>query len=529
MYTKNMQILNLKIRLKRTCKHCLWVLSIFIFGVASGQQFVNGGFDLHPDYTENEYYVGCSFYSQEYLDNVRQGDPTGRCFDSRNWLSVGTPNLYTEKIAGFDTLNFNHQGGVCQLKPRALNYTRFRRELHLMASMNLDTMMNFGWSMELTEALDPDRAYSLAVSMNRNYHGHWRSYDTLDFFQPNLQWYLRIGVSESPYIEGDSIGVLTKDNYIGNLDSYFRYWPDVPGWEEYEQYERHRRFKCNLLNRGTSDKYLTFKFISEPVFGDFITEPRSTFTCEKATQYLYNNMMLDDFKLEVDTRIEVSKTDTCSGDSMIYTLSTNTPNSKHLWSTGDTTSEIGVSESGTYWVQILNGVDVSTDTITVEIEKPEINIVDKHRYDLCIGSAYELEANYENTNWFIGDTLLHVGKILAYVPTTSESILVKLDNGCLYEDTLWIETGPCGKLYLPNAFSPNSDGLNELFRPITLGIEEYTMQIYNRYGQQIADLDQNSAGWDAADAPQGAYMVIIRAKGTDNEWYDIKSTVTVLK
>lgn len=55
------------------------------------------------------------------------------------------------------------------------------------------------------------------------------------------------------------------------------------------------------------------------------------------------------------------------------------------------------------------------------------------------------------------------------------------------------------------------------------------MQIYNRYGQQIADLDQNSAGWDAADAPQGAYMVIIRAKGTDNQWYDIKSTVTVVR
>jgi hypothetical protein len=139
MYTKNMQILNLKIRLKRTCKHCLWVLSIFIFGVASGQQFVNGGFDLHPDYTENEYAVGCGFYTQEYLDNVRQGDPTGRCFDSRNWLSVGTPNLYTEKIAGFDSLNFNGQGGHCNLYPRSVNYTRFRRELHLMASMNLDT------------------------------------------------------------------------------------------------------------------------------------------------------------------------------------------------------------------------------------------------------------------------------------------------------------------------------------------------------------------------------------------------------
>lgn len=233
-----MRILNLMITSKRTCKHCLWVLSIFIFAVANGQQFVNGGFDLHPDYEENENNVNCLFYSQEYLDNVRQGDPTGRCFDIGNWLSQGAPNLYTEKIAGFDSLNFNGRGGYCLFLARALNYTRFRRELHLRAGMNVDTMMNFGWSMELTEALDPDRAYSLAVSMNREQHWRVTSYDSLDFFRSSVQWYLRIGISESPNIEGDSIGVITKDNYIGTLDSYFRYGPDWPGWIEVEQYNR---------------------------------------------------------------------------------------------------------------------------------------------------------------------------------------------------------------------------------------------------------------------------------------------------
>ncbi len=84
-------------------------------------------------------------------------------------------------------------------------------------------------------------------------------------------------------------------------------------------------------------------------------------------------------------------------------------------------------------------------------------------------------------------------------------------------------------IFIPTAFSPNADNLNDVYRPVTFGIEQYQMQIYNRYGQQIADLDQTSAGWDAADTPQGAYMVIIRAKGTDNEWYNLKSTVTVIR
>jgi gliding motility-associated-like protein len=84
-------------------------------------------------------------------------------------------------------------------------------------------------------------------------------------------------------------------------------------------------------------------------------------------------------------------------------------------------------------------------------------------------------------------------------------------------------------IFLPTAFSPNGDNLNDVYRPVAFGIEHYEMQIYNRYGQQIAELDQTSAGWGATEAPQGAYMVIIRAKGTDNEWYNLKQTVTVVR
>jgi gliding motility-associated-like protein len=84
-------------------------------------------------------------------------------------------------------------------------------------------------------------------------------------------------------------------------------------------------------------------------------------------------------------------------------------------------------------------------------------------------------------------------------------------------------------IFIPTAFSPNADGLNDVYRPITFGIEHYEVSIYNRYGQKIAQFDQTSNGWDASDAAMGAYMVTIRAKGTDNEWYNEKSTVTVVR
>ena len=84
-------------------------------------------------------------------------------------------------------------------------------------------------------------------------------------------------------------------------------------------------------------------------------------------------------------------------------------------------------------------------------------------------------------------------------------------------------------IFIPTAFSPNGDNLNEVYRPITFGITQYTMSIYDRYGQKVAELNQDSAGWDAADYPIGTYMVTLRAKGTDSKWYNAKETVTVVR
>ena len=55
------------------------------------------------------------------------------------------------------------------------------------------------------------------------------------------------------------------------------------------------------------------------------------------------------------------------------------------------------------------------------------------------------------------------------------------------------------------------------------------MSIYDRYGQKVAELNQDSPGWDAADYPIGTYMVTLRAQGTDSKWYNAKETVTVVR
>jgi gliding motility-associated-like protein len=84
-------------------------------------------------------------------------------------------------------------------------------------------------------------------------------------------------------------------------------------------------------------------------------------------------------------------------------------------------------------------------------------------------------------------------------------------------------------VFMPTAFSPNGDNLNDVYRPVVFGIEHYEVDIYNRYGQKVIHFTERDAGWAAEGIAIGAYMVIIRAKGTDNEWYNLKSTVTLVR
>ena len=54
-------------------------------------------------------------------------------------------------------------------------------------------------------------------------------------------------------------------------------------------------------------------------------------------------------------------------------------------------------------------------------------------------------------------------------------------------------------VYIPNAFTPNGDGRNDIFIPVfndTLKIEDYNLEIYDRFGIQIFQSDNPNVGWD---------------------------------
>lgn len=80
------------------------------------------------------------------------------------------------------------------------------------------------------------------------------------------------------------------------------------------------------------------------------------------------------------------------------------------------------------------------------------------------------------------------------------SVLLIASNafGCIDSAMLWLEVETDFTLYVPNAFTPDGDGLNDVFLPIIdeHHRDDYMLLIYNRWGQVIYSADNASVGWD---------------------------------
>jgi gliding motility-associated-like protein len=106
--------------------------------------------------------------------------------------------------------------------------------------------------------------------------------------------------------------------------------------------------------------------------------------------------------------------------------------------------------------------------------------------------------------------------------TETFNIKVTSDSGCIAKDTITIFV-ECkyANLLLPTAFSPNRDGKNDVFYPITRGIKSITkFVIFNRYGQLLYEAknikpNEKAGGWDGkykgTEQEGGAYVFMLEA------------------
>ena len=110
-----------------------------------------------------------------------------------------------------------------------------------------------------------------------------------------------------------------------------------------------------------------------------------------------------------------------------------------------------------------------------------------------------------------------------------------------YTEEYWADADPItvsiseSKLEMPNAFTPNGDGINDIYKAKDgyQSIVEFHAYIYNRWGQKLYEWTDPSQGWDGKhngkDVKQGVYFVLVKAKGADGRKFNIKRDVNLLR
>jgi gliding motility-associated-like protein len=78
------------------------------------------------------------------------------------------------------------------------------------------------------------------------------------------------------------------------------------------------------------------------------------------------------------------------------------------------------------------------------------------------------------------------------------SLTVTDPYGCTSTSSVSVSAKQCTHgIFFPNAFSPNFDGHNDLFRPNVLGeLTKYQLQIFNRWGQKVFESEDYMKGWE---------------------------------
>jgi gliding motility-associated-like protein len=252
-------------------------------------------------------------------------------------------------------------------------------------------------------------------------------------------------------------------------------------------------------NNGSSGPGITSVFLA----GTYYVEVTDSFGCKGFS----DTIALEYFPEPV---VIISPTDTsiCKGDDIILTASGAL---SFVWFPDNYLSDsVGIfvaAEPKNTITFFAEGTDING---CKSIGKATVNVVETPKIlhsdsaYVCAGETIRLNIdNFIAYEW-------QDGSESAFFNITEPGIYwVKVNHmGCLASDTIIIL--PCSELWLPNSFTPNGDGKNDVFKAVYSGkIRSFHMMIFNRWGQKIFESNDINKGWNGTSEgktlPAGTY------------------------
>ncbi len=198
------------------------------------------------------------------------------------------------------------------------------------------------------------------------------------------------------------------------------------------------------------------------------------------------------------------------------------PGSVYSWNTGDVSGSIKAGNNSVYWVNSRSDCGIERDSFNLfKMYLPNdtaicgaIDIVLDSRIDSSLWNRRSYGRYY---------TVKSAGTYIA-------SYSSRYCSGTA--DTFNVAYAGTGlKVFIPDAFSPNNDGINDIFKPYMEGVSKFRIRIYDRWGAQLYDSDINH--WDASYVdefvPQGVYMYMLEYLDCRGKYKAESGTVTLIK
>ncbi|MFN3939945.1 MAG: gliding motility-associated C-terminal domain-containing protein, partial [Chitinophagales bacterium] len=188
-----------------------------------------------------------------------------------------------------------------------------------------------------------------------------------------------------------------------------------------------------------------------------------------------------------------------------------------------------------------------TATTTFTISQPdEISIYAGPDLSIIFGATVTIEAEpstfeLSGVTWSPGGGILNCESdpCFSYTvyPSNTTYIVVGITdlNGCFTSDSVLVTVIFTNEVLMPTAFTPNNDGINDLFQGIAFDLATYNLQIYNRWGALVYETNSidYSQGWDGKyngeDQEVGAYVYSINALFNTGITYTKSGTFNLIR
>ena len=331
----------------------------------------------------------------------------------------------------------------------------------------------------------------------------------------------------------DQIGVFFSNGQItSSSDGMLPYTPQINNSSGIVSDTTNWVLVSGIYTASGGEDYITIgSFSSVSNVSSTLTNSNGVFD----NSYYY----IDNVSLIPVMRITTTDTTICQNDSALISVSANygLPPYSYSWSNGlpSTGGPHSVSPSITtdYIVTVTDSSGLSvTDTSTVKVTSlPSINfgndtVVCKNNPILLDASttgtsSYLWQDNSSNKDYLVTNPGVY------WVVATSEC-----GNS---SDTVFIDVIKCDcSLYVPNTFTPNGDGLNDIFLPIhDCKFLEYEFMVFNRWGERIFETQHTEKGWDGKYnkllVQDGVYVWRINIRDSDGTYNNYYGHVNIYK